>query len=73
MSWRSTTRSLMQSGNEARCCSPDPISSSECRPKMASTWCASVLLGRIESSCPGPHLSPYENKVGGYPVRLNPL
>ncbi len=33
---------------------------------MEST--CTYLLGVFDSSCPSPHLSPYENKIGGYPV-----
>lgn len=35
---------------------------------MESTCTSEVLLGVFDSSCPSPHLSPYENKIGGYPV-----
>ena len=34
-----------------------------------ATTCRMVLLGVCDSPCPEPSLSPFENKVGGYPVR----
>lgn len=37
---------------------------------MASTWSSCVFLGVCDSPCPELHLSPFENKVGGYPVSM---
>ena len=41
-------------------------------PNMAapSSTC-SIQLAVYDSPCPSQHLSPFENKIGGYPVSLH--
>ena len=37
-------------------------------PKMATTCSSRVQLAVYDSPCPSQHLSPFENKLGGFPV-----
>ncbi len=41
--------------------------------KVAHVFKMSSSYGVYDSRCPSPHLSPFENKIGGYPVSRSPL